>query len=239
MSVMLMVNLLGHLSFPPNGPHSMWCPIVMGLPMCPLPVGYSGSPYSLSAEIHESKSRSYWDSYYPRPLMGRASLLKHGAGQRKPRAHPYSGRRRGSRVSCTLGDKELLMAIFGDYLLHSLLLPSPILSILPNTAMCIFELLPYICHKLVVINDSCLSPAPTFILWFSLHLGLMSVLPILLPCLVVQFMATLKCCQNTTSLLTELAVMCTSSPSFRTQLNLTSSINSLLILLKNMEFLSF
>lgn len=70
-------------------------------------------------------------------------------------------------------------------------------------------------------------------------LELMSVLPILLPCLVVQFMATLKCCQNTTALLTELAVMCNSSPSFRTQLNLTSSINSLLILLRKMEFLSF
>lgn len=46
-----------------------------------------------------------------------------------------------------------------------------ILSSLPNTEMCIFELLQYICHKLVVIYDSCLSPTPTIILWFSLHLG--------------------------------------------------------------------
>ena len=69
-------------------------------------------------------------------------------------------------------------------------------------------------------------------------LELMSVLPILLPCLVVQFMATLKCCQNTASLLTEVAVMCISSPSFRIKLNMTSSINSLLISCKRRISLS-
>lgn len=167
-----------------------------------------------------------------------ASLPQHCPDQRRSQASWDSGEESLISSLLHIEEKELLVTLFGDYLLHSLLLTSPSLSILSKTAKYIFEVIQYIWHKLVVVNDSCLYPAPNLILWVSLHPGIN------------------LCASNITSLfggtiyghikmLSEdffvnriSTLMCNSFSFFKTQLNLTS-IKSLLIILKKMGFLSF
>ena len=192
MSGNLVLNLLGYLGSPPSGlpfPVTPHRPGPLLASLCRLswvPLQHvSWDPRQREQELPGLLTSLNIAQHHitSGPPKGTASFLWYCAGQRKLQASPDSGRETSVPSLLMQGEKELLVAISGDYCMpcsshHR------VLSILPKTTMCIFKVNWLLLMTLACVQSlplSCSSP------WI---LELISVLPVLPLCLMVQFMAT-------------------------------------------------
>lgn len=151
----------------------MWCPIILGLSMHPFSAEYPGLPHncqlrSITVKAGASRTHNIW---VPK---GHSSISTVLFWSKKVPSQP---RFRG-------GDTDFIYSACREkrvaagypwrffYCMHSVSSHHLIFFILPNTVRCIFKLIQYIWHELVVVNESCLCPAPNFIVWLSLHPGI-------------------------------------------------------------------
>lgn len=211
----------------------MRCPTVRGLSMWPFSVGCPGPPYRLSAEPHENEAGT------ARTHIRRAQHHFHSIVLVKESHRP--AKIQGGDIGFISPTHMRERNYWWPSSETTAFSPPPIPIVFPSSQRCNVYIWTYsVWHKLVVVNDSCLCLTPGLILWFSLHLGINLCVSNITSLFGGTIYGHIKLLLEYNFFVNRIStLMCNSFSSFKTQLNLTSSIKFLLIIPKKMGFLSF